>query len=292
MPLLVRDALVVWREVHARCASEWMRRHVSDPHVRASIKDMFRSRAAYKLIDINARFRIIKPGMTVIDLGSAPGSWTQVAVQAALAREAEVRSEPATLQVASAIHALPGPAKAAEGEARKISVLGVASMEVRSRTFGKISDAEPGSESTTSSSLEAADTRPRLEAGSSTSGRVIAVDLAPMTHVPGSTFVQGDFRSQTTRRIIHETLHGASAVDVVLSDMAHSFTGSGTTDHTLQMQLAWMALVFATQNLRLGGNVAVKTRYGDEYRLFCLAVKSCFNKVSKRHYPVSNVECF
>ena len=111
-------------------------------------------------------------------------------------------------------------------------------------------------------------------------GRVIALDLSPMVLVPGSTFILGDFRAPVTRYAIESSLNGPNTIDVVLSDMAHSFIGSGTTDHTLQMQLAWTALVFAIQNLRTGGNVAIKTRYGDEYRLFCLAVKSCFTKVS------------
>lgn len=62
-----------------RSNPEWIRRHVTDPFVKRSVQDGFRSRAAYKLTEIDERDRLLRPGMTVIDLGAAPGSWSQVA---------------------------------------------------------------------------------------------------------------------------------------------------------------------------------------------------------------------
>ncbi len=59
----------------------WMHEHVTDPYVKKAQTDGYRSRAAYKLLEIDARDRLLKPGMTVVDLGAAPGSWCQVAVQ-------------------------------------------------------------------------------------------------------------------------------------------------------------------------------------------------------------------
>lgn len=56
----------------------WLREHWDDPYVKRAQKDGYRSRAAYKLLEINEKDRIIRPGMTVIDLGSAPGSWSQM----------------------------------------------------------------------------------------------------------------------------------------------------------------------------------------------------------------------
>lgn len=56
----------------------WIRRHVTDPYVKAATRDGYRSRAAYKLIEIDAKDKLLRPGMTVIDLGAAPGSWAQV----------------------------------------------------------------------------------------------------------------------------------------------------------------------------------------------------------------------
>jgi 23S rRNA (uridine2552-2'-O)-methyltransferase len=56
-----------------------MQEHVNDPYVKQAQKDGYRSRSSYKLIELNERDRLIKPGMLVIDLGSAPGGWSQVA---------------------------------------------------------------------------------------------------------------------------------------------------------------------------------------------------------------------
>jgi len=57
----------------------WMTRHVNDPWVQRSQKDGYRSRASYKLIELDERHRLLRPGMTVVDLGAAPGGWAQVA---------------------------------------------------------------------------------------------------------------------------------------------------------------------------------------------------------------------
>jgi 23S rRNA (uridine2552-2'-O)-methyltransferase len=58
-----------------------MQEHVNDEYVKRAQRDGYRARAAYKLIEIDDRDHLIKPGMTIVDLGSAPGSWSQVAVQ-------------------------------------------------------------------------------------------------------------------------------------------------------------------------------------------------------------------
>ncbi|MEK6245076.1 MAG: RlmE family RNA methyltransferase [Pseudomonadota bacterium] len=58
-----------------------MQRHVKDPYVRKARSDGYRSRAAYKLIEVNTRDRFLVPGATVVDLGAAPGGWSQVALQ-------------------------------------------------------------------------------------------------------------------------------------------------------------------------------------------------------------------
>ena len=64
-----------------KSGSAWMHEHVTDPYVKKAQLDGYRSRAAYKLLDINKRDRLLRPGMTVVDLGAAPGSWCQVAVE-------------------------------------------------------------------------------------------------------------------------------------------------------------------------------------------------------------------
>lgn len=58
-----------------------MHEHVTDPYVKRAQQDGYRSRAAYKLLEIDARDALLRSGMTVVDLGAAPGSWCQVAVE-------------------------------------------------------------------------------------------------------------------------------------------------------------------------------------------------------------------
>ncbi len=63
----------------SKSSRAWMKEHLDDPYVKQAHKDGYRARAAYKLIEINDKTKLIKKGMTVVDLGSAPGSWSQVA---------------------------------------------------------------------------------------------------------------------------------------------------------------------------------------------------------------------
>ena len=63
----------------SKSSGEWLQRHVNDPYVRQAQKDGYRSRSAYKLIQLNEKDRLIRPGMLIVDLGSAPGGWSQVA---------------------------------------------------------------------------------------------------------------------------------------------------------------------------------------------------------------------
>ncbi len=64
-----------------KTSKAWMQEHVNDPYEKLAQKDGYRARAAYKLIEIDDKDRLIKPGMVVVDLGSTPGSWSQVAIQ-------------------------------------------------------------------------------------------------------------------------------------------------------------------------------------------------------------------
>lgn len=65
----------------SKTSKAWMQEHLNDEFVKRAQKDGYRARAAYKLLEIDDKDKLIKPGMTVVDLGSTPGSWSQVAVQ-------------------------------------------------------------------------------------------------------------------------------------------------------------------------------------------------------------------
>ena len=65
----------------AKTSKRWLQEHISDPHVKRSRELGYRSRASLKLLEIQRRDRLIRPGMTIVDLGAAPGGWSQVATE-------------------------------------------------------------------------------------------------------------------------------------------------------------------------------------------------------------------
>jgi 23S rRNA (uridine2552-2'-O)-methyltransferase len=64
-------------------SKRWLRRHVNDPYVKRSQQEGYRSRSAYKLLEIDERDKLFRPDAVVVDLGSAPGGWSQVAAKKA-----------------------------------------------------------------------------------------------------------------------------------------------------------------------------------------------------------------
>lgn len=62
-------------------SKRWLKEHFTDPYVKQAQREGYRSRAVYKLLEIQERDKLFKPGMTVVDLGAAPGGWAQLAVK-------------------------------------------------------------------------------------------------------------------------------------------------------------------------------------------------------------------
>jgi len=62
----------------SKTSLEWLKRHVNVPYVKQAQKDGYRSRASYKLLEVQEKYKLIRPGMSVVDLGAAPGGWSQV----------------------------------------------------------------------------------------------------------------------------------------------------------------------------------------------------------------------
>src|SRR5947209_15914406 len=59
----------------------WLERQLNDPYVARAKREGYRSRAAFKLIEIDERFKLLRPGQRIVDLGAAPGGWSQVAAK-------------------------------------------------------------------------------------------------------------------------------------------------------------------------------------------------------------------
>jgi len=87
-PLSGRDAAVTLRTARGRSAAQqrWLRRQLNDPYVQAAQREGWRSRAAFKLIELDERYHLIRKGALVLDLGAAPGGWLQVALKRGAAR--------------------------------------------------------------------------------------------------------------------------------------------------------------------------------------------------------------
>ena len=172
--------------------------HVTDAYVQRAKQEGYRSRASYKLMEIIERDHLLRPGMRVVDLGAAPGGWSQVVAK----------------QLAG-------------------------------------------------------------------SGRVIALDLLEMTPMAGVTFIQGDFREDEVLAGLVKALDGRP-VDLVISDMAPNISGIALADQARAMHLAELALDFAVQHLKPGGNFLVKVFQGEGFDEYIRALRSHFRQVVTR----------
>jgi 23S rRNA (uridine2552-2'-O)-methyltransferase len=165
-----------------------------DQYRRLAKDQGYRARSAYKLLQMNRSYNIIKKGDRVVDLGCAPGGWLQVAMK---------------------------------------------------------------------------------EVGSS--GKVIGVDLKPVTPVAGATILQGSIEDPSVLSKIAEILD--CKADVVLSDMAPNVSGVWDIDHARQISLSTIALGFAQQVLRVGGSSVFKIFEGEMLQEFKSELRKSFGKV-------------
>ncbi|KAJ3133841.1 hypothetical protein HDU90_005449 [Geranomyces variabilis] len=218
---------------------QWIARQSRDPFVKQRARDGYRSRAAYKLEDMQRRFSLIKRGAVVLDLGGAPGGWAQVAAKYAIKQ-----SKPAPDAVQSPILSHPPAAAAAAA------------------------------------------------------GRVVSIDLLPIDPISNVICIQGDMTSPAVLATLQSAIrppHGkASAssvgsskpatpvVDVVLSDMAHPFTGSRTADVARVIALCELALEVAERPevLKRGGAFVCKFIQGEGDQELRQLLKSKFDKVA------------
>ena len=187
-------------------SNRWMERHVNDTYVKKSQADGYRSRAAYKLLELDEKDKLFKPGMTIVDLGAAPGGWSQVA----------------------------------------------------SERIGE-------------------------------SGRIIALDLLPMDSFSQVEFIQGDFREDEVFDKLMKLLNGKS-VDLVISDMAPNISGQRVIDQSKSMYLVELALDFALQVLKPGGDFVTKAFEGAGMAEFRKLVQSHFAKSYNRKPGSSRAE--
>jgi 23S rRNA (uridine2552-2'-O)-methyltransferase len=181
-----------------KSSSRWLQEHASDPYVKRARQEGWRSRAVFKLEQIQRAERLIKPGMLIVDLGAAPGGWSQFAARALQGR-----------------------------------------------------------------------------------GEVIALDVLPMSEVPGVTFIQGDFREQECLDRLLSALKGRKA-DLVMSDMAPNLSGIDSVDQPRAMHLAELALEFSAGVLKPGGDLLIKLFQGSGFQELVQDARRRFMSVKMR----------
>jgi 23S rRNA (uridine2552-2'-O)-methyltransferase len=111
-------------EGRSTASQRWLTRQLNDPYVRAAKERGFRSRAAFKLLEMDEKLRLLKPGMRVVDLGAAPGGWTQVAVQAVGPRGQVVAIDILPMDPVPGATALQGDFTEVEAEEHVIAAMG------------------------------------------------------------------------------------------------------------------------------------------------------------------------
>jgi 23S rRNA (uridine2552-2'-O)-methyltransferase len=161
-------------------STRWLQRQLNDPYVEEAKRRGYRSRAAFKLIEIDDKYRLLKPGMTVVDLGAAPGGWSQIAAERV--GSAEGRGQVLAVDLA-AIEPLPG----VEGLGLDVSASD-APVAIRARLRGGRADAVLSDMASPATGHRATDHL-----------RVIALveaalDLAEEVLKPGGTFLAKVFQ--------------------------------------------------------------------------------------------------
>jgi 23S rRNA (uridine2552-2'-O)-methyltransferase len=100
----------------SKSSARWLREHFSDEYVRRAQQEGYRSRAVYKLLEIHNKDRLLRPGLTVVDLGAAPGGWSQLAVRLAARQGAVIALDILPIEPLTGVECI-------EGDFREMTVL-------------------------------------------------------------------------------------------------------------------------------------------------------------------------
>lgn len=220
-------------------ARRWLQERKKDYYYRLAKKEEYRSRAAYKLKFINERFSLIRKGDTVIDLGAAPGGWSQVAKEFVGQDGLVIGIDLQKIEPADGIVFL-------RGDIRKEETV-LAIIEV-----ARQSSANEGR-------------------GRGRAGRSDEIDTMASRHAGGK------IERADGERDVEEMVHcGERVADVIISDMSPRISGNYSLDHAKSVELAGCALSFAVRVLKPNGRFVVKVFQGDMYDDFLAEVRKRF----------------
>lgn len=167
------------KSTRSRSSARWLQEHFDDAYVKKAQQDGYRSRASYKLLELQEKDRFIKSGMTVIDLGAAPGGWTQVAAQQVGSKGRVIASDILTMDPVAGVVFIEGDFTEQAIYDRILDALGADKADV------VISDMAPNM-----SGMTAVDQPRAMELAE------LAVDLARSVLKPGGTFVSKLFQGE------------------------------------------------------------------------------------------------
>ncbi|KAK1224247.1 2' O-ribose methyltransferase [Marasmius sp. AFHP31] len=242
-----------------KSSKNWLRRQHGDPFVKQRAEDGFNSRSAYKLIEIserNGRFLERDNVRLVVDLGAAPGGWSQIAARSRLEEEGMfgLRKQPSSI---------PPPQ---EDDTKEVDGNGKEKWKDKENKKGKVKGKGKGRDTKTPSlsgpgkaydPLNIDNLLAQDEHGSQpTDGPlVVAVDLLPIRHIPGVHSIVADFLHPRTEGLIQEVLkeNGFALphdkADVILSDIAPNMTGVPAHDNEAGLEVCRAVWQFARKYL-------------------------------------------
>ena len=173
----------------------WLKEHRDDRYVQQAQREGYRSRACYKLLELQDKDRLIRPGMTVLDLGSAPGGWSQVAVEQVGHKGRVIASDILPMDRLAGVEFIPGDFTVDEVFELVLGAIGDKPVDL------VISDMSPNI-----SGMSAAD-QPR-----SIYLVELALDMARRVLTPGGSFVAKAFHGEGFEQVVRDTKNAFSKV--------------------------------------------------------------------------------
>ena len=235
----VRTTKIKNNLIRNNSSRNWLTRQLNDPFAIGKHKEGYRSRSIYKLMEIDEKFHLLDNVKTVIDLGAAPGGWTQLVKQRI-----------------------------------SISKEGLEELE-RLRESEKLPDHKASKCHIDKKISPSSDIHSHI---SSQKTKIIAIDLQDIAPIEDVIIIKGDCRDQKIEKILADILDN-NKVDLIISDMAPNTTGFKELNHIRIIELAKIALDFAVKFLKPQGNFTFKLFSGKLEEDLIKEIRQYFTKV-------------
>ncbi|KIW14586.1 hypothetical protein PV08_07370 [Exophiala spinifera] len=263
---------------HYSSSRRWTDRQRGDQFARAAKVQGLKSRAAFKLLQINDRYRLFKPGMTVVDLGFAPGSWSQVAIDLTKPRGRVLGVDLIPVQPPKGVSTI-------QGDFLSPYVQGEIKLFLRDPDRGRLRHS-PLIFDTPDGQMD----------------RSAVLDDAEKGYLERESQVAAAAAAEEAEALEQDEAHRDKCVDVVLSDMCEPWdpldglykksisnpyyrlmntSGNAFRDHAGSMDLCRAALQFSYETLKVGGHFVCKFYQGAEDKALEKSLKAMFHKVHR-----------